>query len=89
MKGNIKDKFSVGPLMYSPALNENLAQTIISGRLGKGYSIALCLEDTISDVLLPKAENQVVETFKELYKAISACFSVYLLLNLFKLSKSQ
>ena len=34
---------------------------------GKGYSIALCLEDTISDVLLPKAENQVVETFKELY----------------------
>ena len=67
MKGNIKDKFSVGPLMYSPALNENLAQTIISGRLGKGYSIALCLEDTISDVLLPKAENQVVETFKELY----------------------
>ena len=62
MKGNIKDKFSVGPLMYSPALNENLAQTIISGRLGKGYSIALCLEDTISDA--PTADVEPVRRGK-------------------------
>lgn len=62
-------KYSVGALLYSPALNSKVAQTVIRGELGSKYSLALCLEDTISPDLVATAEHQVRETMKSLYEA--------------------
>lgn len=53
---------SVGALLYSPALNHKIADMVIQGRLRPPYSLALCLEDTISDSLMSEAERQVAET---------------------------
>ena len=66
---NIKMKYSVGALLYSPALNAKLARSVIRGDLGSRYSLALCLEDTISDDMVAAAEAQAVNTFRELYEA--------------------
>ena len=59
-------KYSVGALLYSPALNEKIAEAIISGQFGTNYSIALCLEDTIADTAVEHALNQLENTFKKL-----------------------
>lgn len=64
-------KYSVGALLYSPALNEKIAEAIISGQFGTNYSIALCLEDTIADTAVEHALNQLENTFKKLYKAFA------------------
>ena len=69
MIDNIKEKYSVGALLYSPALNSGVAGRVISGEFGSRYSLALCLEDTISPDLVPRAENQVRETLERIYRA--------------------
>ena len=74
---DIELKYSIGALLYSPALNSKIAKTIIKGELGNKYSLALCLEDTISADLIESAENQVQETFRQLYE-FSAAEGVYL-----------
>lgn len=66
---NIEMKYSVGPLMYSPALNNKIANTVIQGTLGDKYSMALCLEDTIAPDMVETAELQVKETLRQLYEA--------------------
>ncbi len=65
----IELKYSVGALLYSPALNKKIAQTVISGVLGKQYSLALCLEDTISPDMVEAAELQLKESMRQLYEA--------------------
>ena len=74
---DIELKYSIGALLYSPALNSKIAKAIIKGDLGNKYSLALCLEDTISADLIESAENQVQETFRQLYE-FSAAEGVYL-----------
>lgn len=69
MIDDIEMKYSVGALLYSPALNNKISNTVIQGRLGDQYSLALCLEDTISQDLVEHAETQVRETFKTIYEA--------------------
>ncbi len=69
MIDNIKMKYSVGALLYSPALNAKLARAVIRGDLGSRYSLALCLEDTISDDMVAAAEAQAVNTFRDLCAA--------------------
>lgn len=69
---NIEIKYSVGPLLYSPALNNKIADDIIQGKWGDKYSIALCLEDTIGADMVEAAELQVKETLKKLYEASKA-----------------
>lgn len=67
----IKDidlKYSIGALLYSPALNSKVAKSIEKGEFGNKYSLALCLEDTISADLIESAEIQVQETFRQLYE---------------------
>lgn len=61
-------KMSVGPLLYSPALNSNLSKTIFKGTQGGKYSLALCLEDTISPSAVERAQNQVKETFAQIWE---------------------
>lgn len=68
----IKDmelKCGVGALLYTPALNSELADMIINGDFGCKYSIALCLEDSISDNVVEKAELQVTDTLQRIFNA--------------------
>lgn len=46
---NMELRYSVGALLYSPALNRKITTSVLSGQFGNNYSIALCLEDTIAD----------------------------------------
>ena len=59
----------MGALLYTPALNPNIAESVLQGRLGGPYSLALCLEDTISDDLMAAAEGQVVKSLQQLWTA--------------------
>lgn len=65
----IKVKYSVGALLYTPALNGNIADSVISGKLGEKFSMALCLEDTIGSDMVEQAEAQVRETVRRIYEA--------------------
>ncbi|MCR5718594.1 MAG: HpcH/HpaI aldolase/citrate lyase family protein [Oscillospiraceae bacterium] len=65
----IELKYSVGALLYSPALNAKLADSILQGKFGDKYSVALCLEDTIAGDMVQTAEAQTAETVRRLYEA--------------------
>lgn len=54
--------YRVGGLLYTPALNESIAKRIITNKYDKLTSLALCLEDSINDASLEKAEEQLRET---------------------------
>ena len=41
-------KYSVGALLYCPALNTTVADSILSNKFGEKYSLCLCSEDTIA-----------------------------------------
>lgn len=58
--------YTVGALLYSPATNNTIAQSIIEGKFGDTYSLALCLEDAISDSSIKIAEEQLLLTFREI-----------------------
>lgn len=62
--------YSVGPLLYCPANHTGIADSLIRERFGKHYSLALCLEDTISDSHVEAAEQQLVSTVKALRAAL-------------------
>ena len=66
MIDNIELKYSVGALLYSPALNTKIADAIIKEKYGKQFSLALCLEDTISDDAVEMAEKQLINTLKKI-----------------------
>lgn len=66
----LKEAYTVGALMYSPAVNDKIAEMIVKGKIKGRYSLALCLEDSISDDVVDDAEKQIVETFKKLQEYI-------------------
>ncbi len=66
---NVEMKYSVGALLYSPALNNKIGRTILGGTLGDKYSLALCLEDTIAPDMVETAEKQAGETLRQLFEA--------------------
>ena len=61
--------YAVGALLYTPANRENIAQSVIAGRFDTPYSLALCLEDSISDEAVPAAEYNVVHTLEQIAQA--------------------
>lgn len=63
-----KEAYTVGALLYSPALNDKIAESIMKSKIKGKYSLSLCLEDSISDDSIEEAENQIEKTFKELYE---------------------
>lgn len=65
-------KYSVGALLYSPALNVKIADAIISSKFDKRYSLCLCLEDTIADDAVERALGQLEITFHTLQEAARA-----------------
>ena len=75
---NIKEKYSVGALLYSPATNSKIANTVACGTLGDKYSLALCLEDTISADMVEAAERQIARTLGEIHRAYGAGRELYL-----------
>ena len=71
MIDRMKEKCSVGALLYSPALNGKVAEAVINEKFSRPYSLALCLEDTISDSSVSAAEVQLEETLKTIDRARS------------------
>lgn len=57
---------SVGALLYCPANNETVADSIINQKFGTKYSLALCLEDTIQDDCVAEAEGKLLTTIQRL-----------------------
>lgn len=72
MIDEIELKYSVGALLYTPALNGKIADSVISGKLGNSFSMALCLEDTIGEDMVEVAETQVQETVRRIYESAQA-----------------
>ncbi len=64
-----KECYEVGALLYCPALNAKLADAVMMNRFGKQYSLAICLEDTIGDESVEKAEKQLLETLTKITDA--------------------
>ena len=61
--------YSIGPLLYCPASHTGIGRSLIQERFGSHYSLAMCLEDTISDDHVEDAEKQLVSTVKMLFDA--------------------
>ncbi|MCI9167330.1 MAG: HpcH/HpaI aldolase/citrate lyase family protein [Dorea sp.] len=62
--------YSVGPLLYCPADRASIASSISAERFGTNYSLALCLEDTINDNFVAKAEEQLVSSVNDIYRSL-------------------
>ena len=66
MKNN-KLYYSVGALLYCPANNPSIADSLLQEKFGTGFSLALCLEDTINDTAVPLAEQILVDSIRKIY----------------------
>lgn len=67
---DIEEKYSVGALLYSPALNRKVADAVINNKYGHQYSLALCLEDTIADDSIKIAEQQLEATLGKIFNGL-------------------
>lgn len=61
--------YTIGALLYAPANNRKIAQSIIEEKFDQPYSMALCLEDAISDMAVDEAEEILICTLKTISKA--------------------
>ncbi len=61
-------QYSLGGLLYSPAVNSNLADMIIKHKYPGLTSLALCLEDAIGDACIGLAEQQLYKTLAKITK---------------------
>lgn len=59
-------RYGVGALLYTPATNRTVAKNIINNKIPKPFSMALCLEDTISESAVTEAETQAVNTLTQI-----------------------
>lgn len=59
--------YSVGALLYCPANNETVVDSVINHKFGTKYSLALCLEDTIREDCVMEAESKLIDTIHRLY----------------------
>lgn len=64
-----KLQYAVGALLYCPATNPSIADSIINGEFETPYSVALCLEDSICDSAVEAAEEQLISTLKKIHFA--------------------
>lgn len=61
---SLKKCYEVGALLYVPALNDSVINSITNNKFGNKYSIAFCLEDTISDYAVDIAERELINTLE-------------------------
>ncbi|MCC8049890.1 MAG: HpcH/HpaI aldolase/citrate lyase family protein [Clostridiales bacterium] len=66
----LKLKYGIGPLLYTPGTNSKIAQDIIKGKIGNNFSLALCCEDTIADYMIEAAEQQIIKTLATLQEQL-------------------
>lgn len=66
MKNNIMH-YSVGALLYCPANKKDIADSILSEKFGSGFSLALCLEDTIHDSFVEEAEHILQQSIRQIH----------------------
>lgn len=59
--------YAVGPLLYCPANNATIVNSITNERFGKRFSLALCLEDTIQDGCVEEAEEILIASLKAIH----------------------
>lgn len=59
--------YSVGALLYCPANNQTISNSIISERFGTKYSLALCLEDTIGDDFVQETEQKLISSLQHIF----------------------
>ncbi|MCI8805249.1 MAG: HpcH/HpaI aldolase/citrate lyase family protein [Clostridiales bacterium] len=62
--------YSIGALLYCPAYNKTIVNSLINGSFGNKFSLALCLEDTINDNFVKDAENILIDTIKKIYNTL-------------------
>ena len=58
--------YNVGPLLYCPANNESVSDSIINEKFGRNFSLALCLEDTIQDNCILEAEETLITSLNKI-----------------------
>ena len=63
-------QYMVGGLLYMPALRTDIAEIIITKKYENLMSVAICLEDSISDDAVEDAEKQLVKTLMDLERAL-------------------
>lgn len=61
--------YSIGALLYCPANNPTIADSVITEKFGRGFSLALCLEDTIGDSHVSEAEEILLCSLNRIYQA--------------------
>lgn len=64
--------YTVGALLYCPALNTKIIDMLLHNSVGHPFSIALCLEDSISDSAVNLAEEQIVLTLNGIFQSLSS-----------------
>ncbi len=62
--------YSVGALLYCPANKKTIADSIINEKFGTKFSLALCLEDTINDSFVLEAEQDLIESIRQIYSSL-------------------
>ena len=69
--------YRVGPLLYCPANNESIVNSLTHEKFGRQFSLALCLEDTIQDDCVADAEQILISSLQALQarKAQTSFFS--------------
>ncbi|MDR1126924.1 MAG: HpcH/HpaI aldolase/citrate lyase family protein [Treponema sp.] len=63
-------EYKVGALLYTPALYPNIAEKIHDGQFRAVNSLAFCLEDSIQDASLDKAERALLHSLRTLNMTI-------------------
>lgn len=71
MKDSLK-YYNVGPLLYCPANSDKIVNSLTENKLGEHFSLALCLEDTISDNFVLQAEEKLIQSMKTLFSFTSS-----------------
>lgn len=59
--------YSVGALLYCPANNESIVNSLVNEKFGKQFSLALCLEDTIQEHCVADAEKKLISSLQTLH----------------------
>lgn len=67
MKNDIR-YYSVGALLYCPANRWGIVEKITAGTFGTGFSLALCLEDTIGERFVEEAERILAASVAQLHR---------------------
>ncbi len=62
--------YGVGALLYAPANHETVMDHVIAEEIEGPYSLALCLEDAISDRAVDEAERLVVASLKRVWETM-------------------